>query len=338
MTDPHITGVSPKSRKDDYFTTIKEKLVEVGQIAKANKVSAILCGGDIFNRPDPSPSVVIDIFRIIKAWDVPLYGVIGNHDIFGFNPETVGRTMLGVLMSSGLYNPLGDDNWVEFANCDDFNDNDFTVGISGCDSYYGLDKGGRTEDYSPNNPMGSVKIHIVHGYLSAKKRLETIPHTMIDDILDTKADIVLAGHEHEGFGVIKRNNKLFCNPGALGRVSAAVGEINRDVRVALVIVNGPGDFDIRLIPLKCAKPADEVLDREQLEKEKEQQEQMAVFAQSISDFEVKTTDILEIMQLIADEENKQHGDIRMSTAVVNEARRRIEKAHIAVGGNIDGGD
>lgn len=331
-TDIHSQKVSPKSRKDDFFIAIMNKLAEIGELIQEFRVSAALCGGDIFNRPDPPPSLVAAIGHALISWGVPSFTAIGNHDVFGYNPETAARTMLGILMTLGIVQHLERDKSVVFS---DPANPKFKVGITGADSTYLLDKGGRIEDYYPGDLGGNRNIHIVHGFLSPNKRLDNIPHTLIEDILGTTADIILTGHDHVGFGVIRRNGKIFCNPGALGRVSAAVGEINRDVQVALIQIDDANNYDVRLIPIKCAKPADEVLDREEIEKEKTQKEQMAVFAQSITNFEVKTTDILEIMDLIAEQENIQYGTVRMTKAVINEARNRITKANIALGGTID---
>lgn len=62
----------------------------------------ILHGGDWFDRPDISPSIVREFAIIIKKFEKPVYTVAGNHDIYGHNPDTIGRTMLGLLDGTGM--------------------------------------------------------------------------------------------------------------------------------------------------------------------------------------------------------------------------------------------
>lgn len=335
VTDSHVKGVSPKSRKDDFFGAVLEKLEEVGEIAEREGVNAVLFGGDLFDRPDPSPSVVSAVCSILARYPVPILAVAGNHDIYGYSPDTISRSMIGILFSAGILFPLemmADHNSIWGSK--DADGKDFYVEVTGCHSHYDLDKSGRDPllDYSPRPRVDNdrtVCIHLVHGFLSKVERLESIPHTMISDIYGTKANVLLAGHEHTGFGVVHHGRTIFCNPGALGRVSAAVGEINRTVQVALVDVRGVNDYDVSLLPVACARPADEVLDREGIEEEKRQQEQMAAFLSDITGFDVQTTNPFEVMRAIADKENE--GAETIPPKVLEEAQNRLRAAMITAG-------
>ena len=56
FTDTHIRGTNPQNRKDNFPETLYLKMEEVFDIAKKNNVDILLHGGDIFDRPDNSPS------------------------------------------------------------------------------------------------------------------------------------------------------------------------------------------------------------------------------------------------------------------------------------------
>lgn len=97
FTDTHIRGTNPQNRKDNFLKTLHTKMEEVLDIAKRNNVDILLHGGDIFDRPDISPSLVRDFILLINKHALPIYAVAGNHDIYGQNPLTINRTMLGLL-------------------------------------------------------------------------------------------------------------------------------------------------------------------------------------------------------------------------------------------------
>ena len=76
-------------------------------------------------------------------------------------------------------------------------------------------------------------------------------YTLIDDLDNTGADLVLAGHYHLGFGALQRGNRYFINPGALVRLSNHHREIERKVKVALIDLTG-GAVNCRLITSQSA--------------------------------------------------------------------------------------
>ncbi|MGE5674637.1 MAG: metallophosphoesterase, partial [Mycobacterium leprae] len=96
VTDTHLRGTTPRGRLDDLPTTLLAKLREVVGLAKTHQVTAILHGGDLFDRPDVAPAVALEYLRVLAEAPCPVYAIPGNHDLFGFNPETISRTMLGL--------------------------------------------------------------------------------------------------------------------------------------------------------------------------------------------------------------------------------------------------
>ena len=70
-----------------------------------------------------------------------------------------------------------------------------------------------------------------------KPFFEGVQYTLIEDIKDTEADITLAGHYHNGFGIKKIDSKYFINPGSIVRVANKISEIKRIPEVILIEVN-----------------------------------------------------------------------------------------------------
>lgn len=88
----------------------------------------------------------------------------------------------------------------------------------------------------------------------------------------------MTGHDHTGYGVYQRSDGVvFVNPGSLTRLSASTAEIERIVQVALIDVSA-GGIEVKLVPLKSAKPGGEILDRSGIEAEQQRQYAMEEFA------------------------------------------------------------
>src|SRR5690606_8411834 len=97
LTDTHIRGTTPKNRKDNLPETLERKFKEIIKIIEDHNIDYVLHGGDLFDRPDISVSIVGNFASILKNFKVPIYIVCGNHDVYGHNPDTINRTMLGLL-------------------------------------------------------------------------------------------------------------------------------------------------------------------------------------------------------------------------------------------------
>ena len=295
MTDTHGRTNNPVSRKDNFPETILNKIAWV--IDYANSIDAqILHGGDWVNRPDTSPAYVSKMCTLFKRAKYPILGILGNHDIYGYNPDTYYRTPLHIASACGAFSILSEAP---------LNISGTNIFISGANSTGLIDKNGRTaEYYTPRRLMpketGEVRIHIVHGFLTDHTWPEGVPYTLIDAVKDTDADILLTGHEHTGYGIMKENDTIFCNPGALGRVSASVGDVNREVRVAEITVED-GVYDVELIPLpeEIARPSDEVLDRAALEEEKAAAARIETFAQQIEQINMEESEGLSLNDTMA---------------------------------------
>lgn len=274
FTDTHIRGTSPKNRKDDYILTLEQKFYEILSIIEKEKVDFVLHGGDLFDRPDVSVSIVGRFAKILTKIDKPIYIISGNHDVYGHNPKTINRTILGLLNELNIVNIIDNKNLI-------LEKDGVKLQLTGQPYVYNIDHPGEKRYYKVEEKDEDIdySIHLVHGMLLDRPFIKGIPYTLVDEIKDTLADITLSGHYHSGFREIKIDNKYFINPGSIVRISNSLREIDRIPKVAIIEL---GDcINIRYISLETALKGEEVLDRTEVESNIYKKEKMYEFKQNI---------------------------------------------------------
>lgn len=299
-----------RSRLDNVPDTLEAKLTEVGEIARTEKVDAILHGGDLFDRPDVSIMTVGRYAKIMAAYPTPVYATIGNHDIFAHNPKTLPRTMLGLLDVLG-HIELIPENGIRL-------ESDCVVQLSAAPFRYDIDRGDR-EAFYVKRQDDTVDCHllIVHGMLLQKPFLADISQTVIGDLNPLDADIVLSGHYHSGYKATESKGTLFINPGSLLRTSNSLYDLQRIPQVLILDVDKGGVKDYRYIQLRSAKPGEEVLSRQLTIENQMRQENLEQFKQLVREHvDLDRYDIYHIMEDLANAEN-------FASEVVEEAMARI---------------
>ena len=311
FTDTHIRGTTPKNRKDDYLNTLENKFLDILEIIQEKKVDFVIHGGDLFDRPDISVSVVSKFAEILNRIKVPIYMVSGNHDIYGHNPLTVNRTMVGLLDNLGIINIIDNMGKVILEK------ENIKVQLTGQPYIYNIDNPNNREYYLVDDIDEGIdySIHLVHGMLLDRPFIKGIPYTLIDDIKTTKADITLSGHYHSGFKKTIIDGKYFINPGSIVRITNSLREMERQPQVALIDLNET--IDINFLPLLTAKSGEEVLDRAEIEKNIFQRERLFEFKQTVDDaLDFEKMDINDLLIEVSTSEG-------VSDDVKIEALRRI---------------
>ncbi|MBM7837717.1 DNA repair exonuclease SbcCD nuclease subunit [Alkalihalobacillus xiaoxiensis] len=276
FTDTHIRGTTPKNRLDAFPETLKDKINQVLTIAEKEEVDFLLHGGDVFDRPDLSPSTVGQFAQLFRKAPAPIYTISGNHDTFGHNPATVSRTMLGLLDAFGILTLIHPEAPVLIEK------GDLRVQLSGQPYHYDLDQRDVKLDYYPANETNAdVLIHMVHSMLVEKALPEGVAHTLVDHIWGTTADILFTGHFHSGFGIKEREGTFICNPGALARINNHWTEMERMPKVVIGKVSESG-IELEEVELQ-AKKGSEVLDRTYVERASHQEEKLHEFVQQVKE-------------------------------------------------------
>lgn len=295
MGDVHERMMPPCNRMDDWQATLDAKANEILSIAKRNNVTAILQGGD-FNdtpkMPDEYQAKIIKRWSTTNVYDIvkklvtkeatqdeifdelkkgkPIISIAGNHDQFGSSMQGFEKTSLSFLSTVGLLNLVSKENPIILKD----ENSDFTVAITGSNYDLNIDKDAEHDAYIVKEKLADFHIHIVHGMLTNQNFGSLFAHTRVEDIKDTKADLTIAGHDHIGFDPVQIEGKWFVNPGAVIRLNNGEREMNREPRVMLIEITKEKGIQLKMKPLKSAKPADEVLSVEKKEAKKEMDERM----------------------------------------------------------------
>lgn len=280
--DLHERPTSPTHRKDDFQSSINEKIAEIRSLGAKHKVKAFLQPGDFLDQPKYDPAF---ISKIINKWgfsdiqhdvlslakgdvtsqdviekftnNIPMVGAIGNHELYGNALKSYPRTSLAFLEKIGFMHLPTRENPFLFTD-----ENGLTVAISATHYDTHMDHPDHIDDYIVEKKHGDYHIHIVHGYLTNKDMGDIFPHTTVDDIAKkTKADLTITGHDHIGFKAVEVDGKHFVNPGAIARLSSDVKEVKRRPKVLLIDITKEKGITLKNVYLKSAKKGEDVLDR-----------------------------------------------------------------------------
>lgn len=316
FTDTHIRGTSPKNRKDNIVETLEKKFCEIVDLCSKYNIDYVLHGGDLFDRPDISVSIVSKFAKILNKINVPIYIICGNHDIYGHNPGTVNRTMLGLFNSIDIVNIVNEGEKILLEK------DGIIVQLTGQPYTYDIDDKRNINKYMVKDieENADYAIHMVHGMLLEKPFIKGIPYTLVEDIKNTNADITLSGHYHTGFKILEIENKYFINPGSLLRITNSLKEIERTPLVTLIKIEN--DIEIELIPLQSALPGNKVLDRKEIESSIFKNERLFEFKQSVDEaVNFEKLDINQILLNISDAEG-------VNDTVKKEALNRIASSQM----------
>jgi len=269
--DIHIKAATPANRLDNYFETTLEKLRHIISVAN-NGYDMIICTGDLFDSPVVSIKTLLATYSVFKDLEVPFLMPLGNHDVYGYNLGSYERS------SAKLLSLLCDKVKI-FDRLKSVVRNGLEISFQPFCADVDIDGYGYTYEYSEDS---IVKIHVVHGMLM-KTSPNFEPYTLINDV-KTAADVVISGHDHIGYGVVKRDDgKFFMNVGSLTRKSASVAEIKRTPKYCTLSCYSDGEFDIKVTDLPVAKPGEEVLDRTAIEDKKSKEEAVEEFKDALKE-------------------------------------------------------
>jgi predicted phosphodiesterase len=208
VTDTHLRSETPEGRIDNFNNSILTKMEEVGQIFREEKCDIILHGGDWGDRPDIPYSVYNELVGALKAWNKPIYGIIGSHDYYGYQIKSLKRTAVGALYKSGIIELVGSEGMKEYIELDD-------ICICGTPHTYWLDED--SKNYYKENYSSKIQIQLTHGMLLEKPAI--FQHTLLTNI-ETKSQYLLGAHYHPGWSQLFFNLKgtTFIHPGGLARL------------------------------------------------------------------------------------------------------------------------
>lgn len=312
LTDTHLTAKNPASRLDVFYESLLNKLSDVTEIIKQEQVDLVIHTGDLFHTSRIAFQVTGDLAQILRAWNVPILVVPGNHDLDGYNLSTINQTSLGLLARTGVVQLLTRQAPYEVMI------DGLCLRIEGQEFDMNLDKG-NPDDYRMRETK-DLNILAAHGMLMEKPYFEEVPHTLIKDV-DSNADIVLCGHYHPGFGCIQQGKTFFYNPGSMSRVEISKREPNLSL---FSIIKEEGVLKsewVKSLTFPSAKANEAIFDFSKHEEKKEQKQQLLSLKETIHQA-ISMTQGHPIDQLL-DEMAKTEA---LDEDVVNKAKGYMDKA------------
>jgi len=209
-TDLHIKYSPPSSRldKETFLDSLIRKINFIIDYSN-NNADILIFGGDIFDKPDTVYSLTITILKELKKVQIPMYTIIGNHDIYGYQENSINKSSIGVLLESEVIQKLDtlefNDLIIKGMHC--YSNNIFNDAIPGKNNILICHK-----------PI--TNLSIPNG-INIKKISNNCNYNM-----------VLSGDIHIGH-IEKENNILFLNPGAILRASI----VEKDRTPQMVIID-----------------------------------------------------------------------------------------------------
>lgn len=259
-TDVHIADKAPGGRSDDWLATVLDKLEQVGQIAKAHSVDAVLDGGDFTHIKQPSRNshkLIQQVCKIHAEYPCPIYANVGNHDCVYGDYNYLDQQPLGVLFESGV-----------FQRCYDHHE----ILISGPPSVriVGVPYHGNRYDWNRftrfHKGEEDYLVMMVHCLASDQggSMFEGEDIIKYSDLNSLAPDVFCFGHWHKDQGVVQLDSgKWVVNIGSLTRGSLSQDNFSRIPSVALMEFGG--EIRIEKIPLKI-KPPEEVFKVQEYER------------------------------------------------------------------------
>ena len=302
ITDSHATMKSPESRIDVYYIAFLRKLYELKYVIKKEKINLIIHTGDLFHSSKVSDKFAGQIAEIIKDFGIPVYVVPGNHDILGYNIDTIEQTKLGLLYKTGVIKELDRDHPIQLTSRKE----GLSINISGQEYYADIDTGNMEDFEMRSNNQADVNILCIHGYLCDKPQNPNIAHTLCDDVI-SDADIILSGHFHESFEYHRQNLSVY-NPGSMMRVERNAYNKNHIPQYGILEIkkdsNGLIKTDYKMNPFKIAQPSTDVFDYNAAMQQKQTMVSIDNFKNSIANTNLNSNMNLSIVKIIEDVANK----------------------------------
>lgn len=271
VNDIHFSMTPPRWRTEDYPKDILAKLDWIGQFIRKYDIGRLVLGGDLFHRATESEYGISMLANSLLKLSVPIYTILGNHDIEAGHESSYMWRPIGPLIESGLVHLLGDEGII-----------DGDMRITGCPFSYESH-----EAYGLRNRLCKIEVRISHGMIlipgfSLPKNVNWI---RADNINLGEVDVLFNGHMHFYQGVYKDNatGKQVVNVGSLSRGSLAESDITRIPRVVLLYENG--SFEIIDVPVR---PASDVFKMKEAKEAKDQTAEISEFVDRLKEVEVSS--------------------------------------------------
>jgi predicted phosphodiesterase len=217
--DNHIDNITPSSRSDNYMEACLEELLSSLEIAKKYKCNSVIFLGDVFHRMEVSALCRNRVINILKSdpggvpWPFEKFVCVGNHDI-DHNIQNLKKSTLGTLLESHVLTMVDEspEHGLYFGHFRNSLVNEMREGL-----------------------LETTQMPIVVVHASVVLSPYYGDYVIFDELpLSAKTKFLIAGHIHFPMENMRRDGKIFINPGNVGRERATKENMSRKPQVLLL--------------------------------------------------------------------------------------------------------
>lgn len=239
LSDFHITDKNPPGRKDNIKEVWRRKLDFILKYAQENE-AIILQAGDMFDIPRDW-NVLFKMISILKHFNITIYSIVGQHDMYFRADMKKTPTTLGVLEKLGLINILSNERPLLVEN----------FSIWGCGWKQPIPK-----------PRDNCNILVIHKSISDSALWPGQDFTNAHYFIRKNPfRVVLVGDIHKRFFFEHNKDHTICNTGPILRLAAT--KYNMKHKPCFFVYDSYLNYFEKIkIP---HEPAEEIFDRTYLE-------------------------------------------------------------------------
>lgn len=304
ITDTHY-DYRYECRKDDTLTTLLDKTRQCYEWFRSVGCEFVIHGGDVFDRHRIyNFDLLARVRNTLKDGGLPTHFIMGQHDLSGYNIDTLGASCLGFIdaVSDGALNLIKDE--MELG------------GYCFVASHVNMDP---VETIRGVKPHDRPTVVVCHALLTDQR--EAFGTISIEHFKNPNVQMVLSGDLHDGVPFQECHGIQFYNPGALARDSRGM----RMPKVGALQWDGE-KFTLEEFAPQCP-PCEDIFfwDEDKAETSSVEQEEVerntVDFVEAFKQFRSESKDIYELLDKIGRERGlpedvleliKKHKDMKMS--------------------------
>ena len=265
--DWHLDEKKPKNRTESYVKEQEDKVKWILQLAKDEKVEAILQPGDFCNTSKLSDRFKTRWIDILKYNNIPIFTVPGQHDM-RYHSSDIENTPMGVLGAARVINIL-------YKYVSELRE----VVL------YGAGWNENIPGIGTGFPEMPVNILLIHKMVSEKALWPghefTTPQWLFDN---TDFDLIVCGDNHKSFIVTVDGSRYIVNCGSLMR--SAIDQADHKPVVYIYDTETKRLLQ-SYIPVRLFK---NVMNIEEATKDKERNKELEDFVEGLSDTNIEGLD------------------------------------------------
>ena len=213
--DTHFSPKTPVSRKDDYPSTLFNKLNSLLTLCIRENVTDCIFLGDLINANQMTVEYMVRLygeFIAFKNNGIDLHTVIGNHDMAHSNIDYLNKSAIALFISSGLFSTMSfvkDDTYFELI--------DYYVPVN------------ELKPFNAGDLLHNIKCKVMCGHYFYLNGFNDMPHTISPDMCkELNYNYYFLGHDHTPYDPLVKTNYEVHRPGSFSRATSDTCQVNRD--------------------------------------------------------------------------------------------------------------